>query len=242
MQNYIFFTICLAGLCENRFVIFEQLFLFYLYTFVLLLVHQFIMKIIIAGAGEVGFHLAKLLTHERQEIVIIDLDQERLNYAASHLDVHTVKGSSTSFKFLEAANVSKSDLLISVTSSEETNLATCIIAKKLGAKKTIARIDNTEYLTNTEKSVLLVKTENCIANFMQQLPASTKDYLQEVELLDFTEFKNIINQQGDISLYIQEILELPITVANELNGDFEGGYDFHLDDDEDLAYLMSDKP
>ncbi|MCK5103515.1 MAG: NAD-binding protein, partial [Cyclobacteriaceae bacterium] len=82
------------------------------------------MKIIIAGAGEVGFHLAKLLTYEKQEIVIIDLDQERLNYVGAHLDVHTVKGSSTSYKFLEAANVSKSDLLISVTSSEETNLAT----------------------------------------------------------------------------------------------------------------------
>ena len=92
------------------------------------------MKIIIAGAGEVGFYLAKLLTQERQEIVIIDLDQERLNYVSTHLDVHTVRGSSTSFKFLEAANVSKADLLISVTSSEETNLTTCIIAKKLGAK------------------------------------------------------------------------------------------------------------
>ena len=68
------------------------------------------MKIIIAGAGEVGFYLAKLLTQERQEIVIIDLNPERLNYVASHLDVHTVRGSSTSYKFLEAANVSKADL------------------------------------------------------------------------------------------------------------------------------------
>ena len=109
------------------------------------------MKIIIAGAGEVGFYLAKLLTFERQEIVIIDLNPERLSYVSAHLDVHTVKGGSTSYRILEAANVSKADLLISVTSSEEANLATCIIAKKLGAKKTIARIDNTEYLTNTEK-------------------------------------------------------------------------------------------
>ena len=53
------------------------------------------MKIIIAGAGEVGFYLAKLLTQERQEIVIIDLNQERLNYVSTNLDVHTVKGSST---------------------------------------------------------------------------------------------------------------------------------------------------
>lgn len=148
------------------------------------------MKIIIAGAGEVGFHLAQLLTNERQEIVIIDLDQERLNYVAAHLDVHIVKGSSTSYKFLEAANVCKSDLLISVTSSEETNLLTCIIAKKLGTKKTIARIDNTEYLTNTEKLNLkdigideLISTESLAAREIKRL-------LREAALTDTFEFDN----------------------------------------------------
>lgn len=148
------------------------------------------MKIIIAGAGEVGFHLAKLLTNERQEIVIIDLDQERLNYVAAHLDVHIVKGSSTSYKYLEAANVSKSDLLISVTSSEEINLVTCIIAKKLGTKKTIARIDNSEYLTNTEKINLkdigideLISPESLAAREIKRL-------LRESALTDTFEFDN----------------------------------------------------
>ena len=148
------------------------------------------MKIIIAGAGEVGFHLAKLLTNERQEIVIIDLDQERLNYVAAHLDVSIVKGSSTSYKFLESANVSKSDLLISVTSSEETNLITCIIAKKLGVKKTIARIDNSEFLTNTEKLNLkdlgideLISPESLAAREIKRL-------LRESALTDTFEFDN----------------------------------------------------
>lgn len=148
------------------------------------------MKIIIAGAGEVGFHIAKLLTFERQEIVIMDLNQERLNYISAHLDVHTVKGSSTSYKFLEAANVSKSDLLISVTSSEDTNLATCIIAKKLGVKKTIARIDNIEYLTNTEKLNLkdvgideLISPESLAAREIKRL-------LREAALTDAFEFDN----------------------------------------------------
>lgn len=148
------------------------------------------MKIIIAGAGEVGFHLAKLLTNERQEIVIIDLDQDRLNYVAAHLDVHIVRGSSTSYKFLEEANVSKSDLLISVTSSEETNMVTCIVAKKLGAKKTIARIDNTEYLTNTEKLNLkdigideLISPESLAARELKRL-------LREAALTDTFEFDN----------------------------------------------------
>lgn len=96
------------------------------------------------------------------------------------------------------------------------------------------------YITDTEKSVLFVKVESCIASFTQQLPTATKDYLQETGLLDFTELKDILNQQGDISLYMQEILELPITIVNELNGDFEGGYDFHLDDEDDIAYLKPD--
>ena len=96
------------------------------------------------------------------------------------------------------------------------------------------------YLTITEKDLRLVKVESCIESLIQQLPIPTKNYLQTTGLLDFTELKGIIEQDFDVSIFIQEILELPITVANELNGDFEGGYDFHEDDDEDLAYLMPD--
>jgi trk system potassium uptake protein len=148
------------------------------------------MKIIIAGAGEVGFHLAKQLAFERQDLVIIDLDQERLNYISNHLDVHTVRGSSTSFKVLEEAEVSKSDLLISVTSSEETNIATCVIAKKLGVKKTIARINNTEFLSDKEHLDLkdigideLISPESLAAREIKRL-------LREAALTDTFEFDN----------------------------------------------------
>ncbi len=148
------------------------------------------MRIIIAGAGEVGFHLAKLLAFERQDLVIVDLDQDRLNYVSNHLDVHTVRGSSTSFNVLEQANVSKADLLISVASSEETNLATCIIAKKLGAKRTIARIDNTEFLSSKDKLNLqevgideLISPESLAAREIKRL-------LREAALTDTFEFDN----------------------------------------------------
>ncbi len=104
------------------------------------------MRIIIAGAGDVGFHLAKLLTYEEQDITIVDLNAERLKYIANHLDVSTIKGSATSFHVLTSAGISKADLFISVTESEETNISTCTIAKQLGAKRTIARISNTEFL------------------------------------------------------------------------------------------------
>jgi hypothetical protein len=96
------------------------------------------------------------------------------------------------------------------------------------------------YLISTDKEVLLEKIDNCIVKLTSQLSILTKSYLQEIDLLDFSEFKSIINQQIDVAIHIQEILELPITVANELHGDFEGGYDFHADDEDDLAYLMPD--
>jgi trk system potassium uptake protein TrkA len=109
------------------------------------------MRVIVAGAGDVGFHLSKLLAMEGQDIVIIDQSSERLSYASNHLDISTVKGSATSFRILEEAGIAKADLLIAVTNSEDTNIATCIIGKNLGAKRTIARISNTEYLLRKDK-------------------------------------------------------------------------------------------
>jgi trk system potassium uptake protein TrkA len=109
------------------------------------------MKIIIAGAGEVGFHLAKLLSFESQDITLIDTNREALNYADSHLDIRVIKGNATSLSILKDANVDQTDLLISVTSSETTNIACCVIAKQLGAKKTIARISNTEFIEDENK-------------------------------------------------------------------------------------------
>jgi len=109
------------------------------------------MRIVIAGAGDVGFHLAKLLSYEEQDIILIDRDADTLRQASSSLDVKTIRGNSTSYRILEEADISNADLLIAVTSSEETNLTTTIIGKHLGAKKTIARIENLEYLMDKEK-------------------------------------------------------------------------------------------
>ena len=106
------------------------------------------MKIIIAGAGEVGFHLAKLLSFESQDITLIDPNRDNLAYADTHLDIRTVKGDASSIRILKEAQVKHTDMVISVTSSEATNITVCVLAKQLGAKRTIARISNTEYLEN----------------------------------------------------------------------------------------------
>jgi trk system potassium uptake protein TrkA len=108
------------------------------------------MKIIIAGAGEVGFHLAKLLSYESQNITLIDTHKESLAYADSHLDIRVLKGDATSISVLRDAQVEASDLVIGVTSSETTNITLCMLAKQLGCKQTIARISNTEFVDNKE--------------------------------------------------------------------------------------------
>ena len=109
------------------------------------------MKIIIAGAGEVGFHLAKLLSYESQEITLIDTDRDSLSYADNHLDIKVIKGDATSIAILKEARIDRADLLIGVTASETTNITVCVLAKQLGAKRTIARISNTEFIKHKDE-------------------------------------------------------------------------------------------
>jgi trk system potassium uptake protein TrkA len=104
------------------------------------------MNIIIAGDGEVGFHLAKLLSDERHDITVVDPHHDLLKLVEAHTDLLTIAGDSTCISVLERANVKRADLVISVVHEEHINLMTCIIAKKLGANQTIARVNNTEYL------------------------------------------------------------------------------------------------
>jgi trk system potassium uptake protein TrkA len=106
------------------------------------------MKIIIAGDGEVGFYLAKLLVLEFQDITLIDTQKDKLDFAEKNLGIATILGDSTSYKVLKQAGVESANLLIAVTSMESTNITTCLIGKKLGAKFTIARINNMEYLVD----------------------------------------------------------------------------------------------
>lgn len=104
------------------------------------------MKIIIAGAGEVGYHLAEKLSNENHDITIIDNSEEALKRVNSTIDALTIEGSSTSIEILNRAQCSKADLLVTVTSSEAINVNTAILGKQLGAKKTVARVENGEYI------------------------------------------------------------------------------------------------
>lgn len=104
------------------------------------------MKILIAGAGAVGTHLARLLEQENHDITLIDADKERLTLIRDNSDILTYLGNCTSLKDLSLAGVSNADLFIGVTPEESKNINACMLASNLGAKKTLARIDNYEYL------------------------------------------------------------------------------------------------
>ena len=108
------------------------------------------MKIVIAGAQAVGTHLSKLLSRDNQDCVLIDDDDERLE-GLSELDVMTYNASPTSISALKDAGTATADLFVGVTTDESTNMAACMMAHALGAKKTVARIDNYEYLTPQNK-------------------------------------------------------------------------------------------
>lgn len=111
------------------------------------------MRIVVAGAGEVGSHLAKMLNQERHDITVISDNEERLNALTEEADVITVLGSPTSIEILTKAGVTKADLFIAVSPEHEQdiNIVSAILAKKLGAKKVTARINNREYLRNENK-------------------------------------------------------------------------------------------
>ena len=104
------------------------------------------MNIVIAGAGAVGTHLAKMLSRQEHNIMLIDTNQDKLEDLESQIDILSIVGSCTSIGALKDAEVGKCDLYIAVNPQEDQNINSAILAKKLGAKRTIARVNNSEYL------------------------------------------------------------------------------------------------
>lgn len=109
------------------------------------------MRIIIGGAGDVGTHLAKLLSRENMDISLLDEHRERLGDLEANYDMITRVGNPTSIRDLTDVGVKDVDLFIAVTPSETENMTACLIANQLGAKRTLARIDNYEYLMPENK-------------------------------------------------------------------------------------------
>jgi len=146
-------------------------------------------KIIIAGAGEVGFHIAQRLSEENHDVAIIDKDAQHIKRVGEDLDVQAFLGSGTSPKMLKEAGIHDAELLVAATDSDETNLMTCLMAKTLNPYLTkVARVRNEEYLEEGElfsKDVLGIdhvinpqsEMVNTILNIME-IPAAS-------EVIDF---------------------------------------------------------
>ncbi len=169
------------------------------------------MRIVIAGAGEVGTHLAKMLSNEQHDIVIIDPEESRLKPIDSSLDVMTFQGSATSVTLLKDTLGKKTDLFIAVAHLEDTNITAAILAKRLGAVKTIARIDNREYLEPTTKEFF--KSLGIDSLVYPELIAAKEvlGLLHETGTTEFMEFSG-----GMLSLYVQKLGENAPVVNKKL--------------------------
>src|SRR6056297_415572 len=179
------------------------------------------MKIIIAGVGEVGMYLAKMLATEHHQIVVIDTQEDRLEDVSTHFDVLTVQGSATSFEKLKEAGVKNADLFVAVTHELEVNITACILSKKLGAKRTIARIDNREYLLPINKAQFIALGIDSLV-YPQMLAAR-----EIVNLLSQTGTSEVFNfSGGSLSLFVLKLdenapvinktLQEAATIDNEL--------------------------
>jgi len=154
------------------------------------------MKIIIAGAGNLGFHLAELLSFENQDITLIDDNQEVLDYASAHLDVLTIRGDASSIRVLKDAGVEAARLVLAVTTSENTNLMTASIAKKLGARQTVARVNKTECLEGGNRELYESMGVDSIFSPSQ---LAAKEIMRLVNRCTFTDIFEF--EDGKISLF-----------------------------------------
>ena len=112
------------------------------------------MNITIVGAGRVGLHLAKYFADEHQDVFLVDNNRDNLSVLESDFNLHTSVGEPIDIKTLRDANAENADIFVAVTADTATNLVTCALAKSMGAKKTIARVDKYDFLEDTNSSVV----------------------------------------------------------------------------------------
>ncbi|MFH1050122.1 MAG: Trk system potassium transporter TrkA [bacterium] len=148
------------------------------------------MEIVIIGAGDIGFHLCKRLTADKNNITIIESDAQKIAHANEYLDANVIEGSGCSKKILRKANIENADILAALTNNDEVNIIACQIAKKLNVPTTILRVRNPEYLNNnhylSNKELgadYIIQPELQTANAIVQL-------IRQANATDIVEFEN----------------------------------------------------
>lgn len=171
------------------------------------------MKIVIAGAGEMGSHLARMLSGNGHDITIIDSDQKLLSEVGSLADVITVEGDSTTFAVLREASVRKCDLFIAVNHEENDNVVAAMLAKKLGARKSIARIDNNEYLEPNNKEIFI---EMGIDYLFYPEKVAAREVINLLGHTSTTEYVDF--SSGKLSLVVFRLEPASSLIGRELTG------------------------
>ena len=155
------------------------------------------MKIVIIGDGKVGYKLAKNLSEENYDVVMIDNDEEKLKEAINNLDVNCFSGDGVSAQVQREAGVEDADLVIACASTDEQNMLSCLVAKKLGAKQTIARVRNPIYYQQIDllkedlRLSMVINPEFAMANEIARnliFPAASKVETFVKGRLDLVEF------------------------------------------------------
>ena len=165
------------------------------------------MKIIIAGAGEVGSYIAHMLATEDQDTYLIDTNKKRLNKARQHNDIIGLEGDAKDIAVLIEAGVESCDLLIAATSSEETNLLICILGKKLGAKKTISRISNFEEIGENMRSIYQKIGVDHVISPVEKAAKEIHQLIKHEAFLDNYDF-----EEGKLSVFSIQLTESSLLV------------------------------
>ena len=167
------------------------------------------MKIIIAGAGEVGSYIAHMLATEDQDTYLIDNNKKRLNKVQQHNDIIGIEGDAKDIAVLIEAGVKSCDLLIAATSSEETNLLICILGKKLGAKKTISRISNFEEIGGNMRSLYQEIGVDHVISPVEKAAKEIHQLIKHEAFLDNYDFEG-----GKLSVFSIQLTESSLLVNN----------------------------
>ena len=167
------------------------------------------MKIIIAGAGEVGSYIAHMLATEDQDTYLIDNNKKRLDKVQQHNDIIGLEGDAKDIAVLIEAGVKSCDLLIAATSSEETNLLICILGKKLGAKKTISRISNFEEIGGNMRSLYQEIGVDHVISPVEKAAKEIHQLIKHEAFLDNYDFEG-----GKLSVFSIQLTESSLLVNN----------------------------
>ena len=165
------------------------------------------MKIVIIGDGKVGFTLTQALAREGHDLVVIDSHRGALAMASDQLDVMVMEGNGASAATQREAGVDQSDLLIAVTSADETNLLCCMIARKLGCKHTIARIRNSEY----QEAQYLLRDELGLSMVVNPEKVAAREIFSLLKFPSFVKRETFFKGRA-------EIVAIPVHAGGKLDG------------------------